>query len=329
MKKRNIIAILAALAIVLTVFAACGKNEGDDTTNPTVVGSDGQVYEEVTEIVTDAEGNTSVATVTKPVQVQTDAADTTSANATAKPSQSSQATLPTQSSGGSAQTGAPESTTTYEDVTFPEGEKIEVEVESDGRPADCRLDKLLNDSSKNKALYMNCVVVTSTNMGLVETGVNMKVYIKGSKFAMEMPMGVTTMRFAYDGKAMNLILPATKYYYTVADAEGENLMGGSMDMWNSLNSSTMEYVETTEVKIRGNNYICETFTDSTNTNKYYFNKKGELKRIEIIAAGGETSILKINECSTKVDDKIFSVPKGYKQLTEDALAALGGSLGLQ
>lgn len=308
MKKRNIIAILASLAIVLTVFAACGKNE-DDVTNPTVVGSDGQVYEEVTEIVTDEEGNTSVATVTKPVETQAGAT-------TAQPS-------------GGTQSGTAEGTTTYEDVTFPEGEKVEVEVGKDGRPENCRLDKLLNASSKSKALYMSCVVVTNDNFGLVETGVSMKVYIKDSKFAMEIPMGVTTMRFAYDGKSMNLILPATKYYYTVAAGEGEDLMGGSMDMWNSLSSDTMEYVETTEVKIRGNEYICETYSDSTNTNKYYFNSKDELKRIEIITPDGQTSILKINECSAKVDDSIFSVPKGYTMLTEEALAALGGSLGLQ
>ncbi len=311
MKKRNIIAILMALAVVLTVFAACGKNDDDETTtNPTVVGSDGQVYQEVTEVVTDVEGNTSVITVTKPVETQKPDGNGTTA--------------------GQTQPGTTvEGTTTYEDVTFPEGEKVEVEVDKDGRPENCRLDKLLNASSKSKALYMNCVVVTSDNFGLVETGVNMKVYIKDAKFAMEIPVGVTTMRFAFDGKSMNLILPATKYYYTVAAGEGEDLMGGSMDMWNSLSSGTMKYVDTTNVKVRGNEYICETYTDSTNTNKYYFNSKDELKRIEIITADGQTSILKIHECSAKVDDSIFSVPKGYSQLTEEALAALGGTLGLQ
>ena len=73
MKKRNIIAILASCAAVLTIFTACGKKE-EDVTNPTVVGTDGKVYEEITEAVTDAEGEavtdaqgeTQVVVVTKP-----------------------------------------------------------------------------------------------------------------------------------------------------------------------------------------------------------------------------------------------------------------------
>ena len=73
MKKRNIIAILASCAAVLTIFTACGSKE-DDVTNPTVVGTDGKVYEEITEAVTDtqgeavtdAAGETQVVVVTKP-----------------------------------------------------------------------------------------------------------------------------------------------------------------------------------------------------------------------------------------------------------------------
>ena len=192
MKKRNIIAILASLAVVLFVFAACNGNGGDDVTNPTVVGEDGSVYEQVTEVVTDAagepvigsDGETKVVTVTKPV---TEPADAT-----------------VNSQGGT------EGTTTYEDVTFPEGEKVEVEVDKDGRPEDCKLDKITKSTAKSKAFYINGMVVTSENFGIVDTGVSIKLYMKDSRVAMEMPMGVTTMRIAYDGKNMHIILPATK-----------------------------------------------------------------------------------------------------------------------
>ncbi len=301
MKKRNIIAILASLAVVLTVFTACDKS-GDDT-NPTIVGADGQVYEQVTEVVTnaageavtDAEGNTKVDTVTKPV--------TTTGN------------------------GSTESTTTYEDVTFPEGEKVEVEVDKEGRPEDCKLDKLLTASAQNKALYLNCTVVTSDNFGLGETGINMKMYMKNDKFALEFPLLITTIRVAYDGKEMNFMIPSQKSYYPIASGEDSVGVIDSVAMWESIVSDSLEYKETTNVTIRGNSYVCEVYGDSTNVNKYYFNSKDELKRIEVIAADGTTSILKVNECSTNIDDSIFTVPNGYTQLTEEDMMGFSASLG--
>lgn len=331
MKKRNIIAILASLAAVLLLFAACsGNNNEDDVTNPTVVGADGQVYQEVTElvtevvteIVTDVNGETvtdangkvetktevvsQVVTVTKPVENQP-------VNGT---------------TAGSVEGTTVEGVTTFEDVTFPEGEKVEVEVDKDGKPAESKMQKILSDTSKNKSFYLNATIVTNQNLGIVETGVPLKLYMKGTKFAFEMKLGLATMRMAFDGKSMNIILPETKYYYSVAAGEEGEMVEESMNIWGSIGSDTMGYVETTKVKLKGVEYICETYSDSTNTNKYYFNDKDELKRIEIIGADGTTTIFKVYECSSKVDDSIFSVPKGYKQLTEEALAGIFGNMGL-
>ena len=58
MNKKHIIMILSALAVILVVFAACGKkNKGTETTEPVVTVTDaaGQVYEQVTEIVSEVE----------------------------------------------------------------------------------------------------------------------------------------------------------------------------------------------------------------------------------------------------------------------------------
>ncbi len=311
MKKRNIIAILASLAVVLFAFAACNGNGEDDVTNPTVVGEDGSVYEELTEVVTDAagepvigsDGETKVVTVTKPVTEPADA--------------------PTNSQGGT------EGTTTYEDVTFPEGEKVEVEMDKDGRPEDCKLDKITKSTAKSKAFYINGMVVTSENFGIVDTGVSIKLYMKDSRVAMEMPMGVTTMRMAYDGKNMHIILPATKYYFSQPVEGGDtSAMDEALGMWDTIGSETMDYIETTNVKIKGNEYVCESYSDGVNVNKYYFNKKDELKRIEFISPDGTTSIFKVYECSSKVSDSIFEVPKGYKPLTEEALQGFMGNLGV-
>ena len=311
MKKRNIIAILASLAVVLFVFAACNGNGEDDVTNPTILTDDGFVYEQVTEVVTDAagepvigsDGETKVVTVTKlvtePADVTTNAQSTT------------------------------EGTTTYEDVTFPEGEKVEVEMDKDGRPEDCKLDKITKSTAKSKAFYINGMVVTSENFGIVDTGVSIKLYMKDSRVAMEMPMGVTTMRMAYDGKNMHIILPATKYYFSQPVEGGDtSAMDEALGMWDTIGSETMDYIETTNVKIKGNEYVCESYSDGVNVNKYYFNKKDELKRIEFISPDGTTSIFKVYECSSKVSDSIFEVPKGYKPLTEEALQGFMGNLGV-
>lgn len=314
MKKRNVIAILASLAVVLFAFAACNGNGEEGVTNPTILTDDGLIYEQVTEVVTDAagepvigsDGETKVVTVTKLVTEPDQAAD-----------------APTNAQGGT------EGTTTYEDVTFPEGEKVEVEIDKDGRPEDCKLDKITKSTAKSKAFYINGMVVTSENFGIVDTGVTIKLYMKDSRVAMEMPMGVTTMRMAYDGKNVHLILPATKYYFSQPVEGGDTgVMDEALGMWDTIGSETMEYIETTNVKIKGNEYVCETYSDGQNINKYYFNKKDELKRIEFIAPDGTTSIFKVNECSSKVSDSIFEVPKGYKPLTEDALQGFMGSMGI-
>jgi hypothetical protein len=313
-KKRNVIAILASLAVVLFAFAACNGNGNEDVTNPTILTDDGLIYEQVTEVVTDAagepvigsDGETKVVTVTKLVTEPDQAVD-----------------APTNAQGGT------EGTTTYEDVTFPEGEKVEVEIDKDGRPEDCKLDKITKSTAKSKAFYINGMVVTSENFGIVDTGVTIKLYMKDSRVAMEMPMGVTTMRMAYDGKNVHLILPATKYYFSQPVEGGDTgVMDEALGMWDTIGSETMEYIETTNVKIKGNEYVCESYSDGQNINKYYFNKKDELKRIEFIAPDGTTSIFKVNECSSKVKDSIFEVPKGYKPLTEDALQGFMGSMGI-
>lgn len=347
MKKRNIFAILAALAVMLVVFAACGEKEPEQPENPTVIGADGQVYEEVTEIateivteivsevvtdkqgeaVTDKEGKTevvtevktevltTVVTVTKPYEPST--AETT----TDKKQENTSASEP------SSEGSSVESTTTYEDVTFPEGTIIEVEMGSDGKPKEPLMEKVLNASKDSKQFYLNATIVTGEMLGF-ETGMPVKMYLSGDNMAFEFSMGVALkIRMVYAGNKMHMIFPEQKAYYTIAAGEGDSgLSDSEFNLWNTIGSDTMKYVSTSKVTIKGNTYTCEEYTDSTNTNKYYFNGKKELKRIEIITPDGEATILKITECSAKVDNSIFNVPKGYKELTEDSMKTLFGGL---
>ena len=347
MKKRNILAILAALAVVLVAFAACGDKKNPEPENPTVIGADGQVYEEITEIateivteivsevvtdkqgeaVTDKEGKTevvtevktevvtTVVTVTKPYE-----APTTEAATDGKQENTTASTEP------SSEGSSVEATTTYEDVTFPEGTIIEVEMGSDGRPKEPLMEKIMNASASSKQFYLNATIVTGEMLGF-ETGMPVKMYISGDDMAFEFSMAAMKLRMVYANNKMHMIFPSAKAYYTIDAGEGgSSLTDSEFNLWASIGADTMDYVSTSKVSLKGTTYTCEEYTDSTNTNKYYFNSKKELKRIEIITPEGEATILKIAECSAKVDSSIFNVPKGYTKLTEDSMEKLFGGL---
>lgn len=348
MKKRNIIAILAALAATLVLFAACGEKEPEVEEPSTIIGVDGQVYEEVTEIateivteivsevvsevVTDKEGKTeikteivteiksevvtSVVTVTIPYESAT--AD--------KTTNSKQETTSTSASETPSEGSSAESTTTYEDVTFPEGTLIEVEMGTDGKPKETLMQKVLMNSKNNKQFYLNATIVTGETLGF-ETGVPIKMYMKGDNSAMEFSYGGLKIRMVYAGDKIHMIFPVANAYYTV-DAGTDNSQTSSslINIWDSINPDNMNYTSTSKVTIKGTTYTCEEYSDSTNVNKFYFNSKKELKRIEIITAEGDVTIFKISECSAKVDDSIFDVPKGYTKLTDESMQSLFSGL---
>ncbi len=346
MKKRNIFAILAALAVMLVVFAACGDKEPEQPENPTVVGADGQVYEEVTEIateivteivsevvtdkqgeaVTDKEGKTEVVTevktevLTTVVTVTVPYEPSTAETTTDKKQETTTASEP------SSEGSSVESTTTYEDVTFPEGTLIEVEMGSDGRPKEPLMEKVMNASANSKQFYLNATIVTGEMLGF-ETGMPVKMYIDDNDMAFEFAMAAMKLRMVYAGNKMHMIFPTAKAYYSIdAGESGSGLSDSEFNLWGTIGSDTMDYVSTSRVTLKGVTYTCEEYTDSSNTNKYYFNGKNQLKRIEIITQDGQVTILKIAECSAKVDKSIFNVPKGYTKLTEDSMEKLFGGM---
>ncbi len=353
MKKRNIIAVLAALGAALMLFAACGDNSDGEPEVSTVIGADGQVYEEVTEIqseivtevvteivteiVTDKSGEaitnskgetevisevvseiksevvTSVVTVTKPYSDSTTtekAAETTASQTTAS---------------GSTDT-TEEATTTYEDVTFPEGTLIEVPMDpSTNTPKEPLMNKVMSASQDSRQFYLNCTIVTGETLGL-ETGMPVKMYLKNNNMAFEFTVGLMKVNMIMADNKFYMLFPSAKAYYEVSSSDSSDVGNIDTDLWGSLGSPTMDYVSTSRVKIKGTTYTCEEYSDSGNTNKYYFNSKEELKRIEIIASDGSVTILKISDCGSSVKDSVFTVPKGYTKLSEESLSALLGSL---
>ncbi len=336
MKKRNILAILAALAVVLVAFAACGEKEPEQPENPTVIGADGQVYEEITEVVTeivteivtdkqgeavtDKEGKTevktevltTVVTVTKPYETTTKddgkQDETTSADNSA------------------------EVTESYENETFPEGTDIEIELDKDGKPKELLMQDLILDIKDKKSFTFNATFVTGEIAGF-ESGMAFKMYSKGNNTAMEMGFGPLQLRFLMANNKMYYVFPRAKAYIEAGDIDGTDASSttASMDgLWDIIDPNNLTYVNTTKVTLKGNTYICEEYGDANNINKYYFNSNKQLKRIEMITDSGESVIIKVSEFSSKVDEKVFSV-KGYSVMTEEQAEAyfssMAGSLG--
>ena len=219
MKKRNSVAILAVLAAMLFVFAACGKGDKDDKKDST---KEDVAFEEVTvvqtdangEVVTDAEGNTSFVTVTRPV--------------TTKPAENS--------SEFSAET----------QTAAPDGEKVDVEIDASGLPTESKLKKLVKEIVAKNAIFID------GSMPMEGQNVAMKVYIKGDKFAAEMKMGATNIRVIYGKDGVKMIFPSLKYYITMpAESVGAMDTQEMMDMVNKMASDDLKYVETTSVKLDG------------------------------------------------------------------------------
>lgn len=346
MKKRNIIAILASCAAVISIFTACGKKE-EGVTNPTVVGTDGKVYEEITEAVTDTEGEavtdaageTQVVVVTKPYTTKKaeKEKEKDKDKDKGKEKDNTQAPEENPAAPGVSETTMPEippifttdpsveTTTTIDDVTKGEGEVVDVPLDSSGKPQQSMKDKIFKDVAKNKAIYMDCAIVTNDSQAFAQN-MNMKFYIKGNKVAIEVPLGLQQIRMAYDGKSMNLIFPSAKAYFPAGTADSGYDMVDEMGIWSAISSEEMEYVKTTKV----DGYTCETYRDQTGSlAKYYFDSTGNLKRMEIITPEGSSTIFKISAISTSFDEDVFSVPKGYTEFTEENFESMAGMLGIQ
>ena len=361
MKKRNIFAVLATLVAAVTLFAACGSNDETNEEPSTVIGADGQVYKEVTEIATeivsevvsevvteirtepktDSKGEvvtnskgvtevvteivseivteiktevvTSVVTVTKPYEPTTQAGDSETTTAA-----QSDTTDTTDSTG--------ETTTSVEDVPFPEGELIEVPLDASGQPQDPLMKRIMTASAETKQLYLDCVIVTGETLG-VETGMPCKVYMSGNNIACEFSTGVSLkIRMIVKDGAVSMLFPNVKTYYQIGSSDDANVGDVDMGIWETIGSAEMDYVSTSSVTVNGTKYTCETYNDSTNENRYYFNAKQQLKRIEVETAEGDISIIKVNSCTSTVDSSIFDIPKGYTKLTEEDVQKMMSAL---
>ncbi len=345
MKKRNIIAVFAALAAALVLFAACGKNGDDEPEVSTVIGEDGRVYEEETEVqteivteivtelktevvtnkkgeaVTNKEGKTEVVSevvsevksevVTTVVTVTKPYVPPTTTATTAKGEESSAATT---------QAGITVPNTTSVDG-IPWGGATGEVIAGEGL-----MKQILTASKERRQLFISCKVISSMD-GSSPTEIPIKVYVKNNNMALEYTLGKASVRMVTANGQLNLVFPAVKYYCAIGDASSAEAGGVDYAIWEALGSDTMKYDRTEKVTMNKSQYKCEYYIGDGTVNRYYFTATGKLVRIEIEASDGTISIMSVDDYATTVSDSVFEIPGNYTKISEDKLESLMGSMG--
>lgn len=127
-------------------------------------------------------------------------------------------------------------------------------------------------------------------------------------YSVQVTMSVFSVRvFCNNGKYYMALPSMGKYAEVAADDIGD--IG---DISDSFKDKEAKYVKTTSVKVGKETYTCEEYKTSTGTAKYYFNSKGEWKRMEIIE--GETILVwEITSFTKSVENKMFEIDKLWKK----------------
>ncbi|HBL40474.1 MAG TPA: hypothetical protein DDY98_02440 [Ruminococcaceae bacterium] len=350
MKKKNVVLILSLLAVVLVVFAACGKNgKGKENEPETVTDANGQVYEQVTEIVTEVKSEvvsevvTEVVTnkngekVTKKDGTPEIKSEVVTEIVTEIVSKVENITIPytTQVTTKKGETTA-EATTAEEFNTelLGSGTPVEVATNKDGRPVSSLLTNMFDKAKSGKQMMIK-LYVSSQDMSDLGT-MAYTFYVKGDKMAVEMsvPMvaslgalgSIGSIRAILNGNTATINF-AKSYHYTTTLDDAED-MGLGTEIFDAIAAEGMDYKGTSKVKDGSKTYDCETYTDGTTTNKYYFTagsgQTGKLARVEIISEDGTSTVMKVVDYSYSVSDKEFEAVG--KAMSEEDLEKMFGSI---
>lgn len=120
-------------------------------------------------------------------------------------------------------------------------------------------------------------------------------------------MGMAVKIFSSNGKYY-MAVPMLNKYTEISKDE----IGDMTEFTDAFKASDAKYVKTTTVKDGKKTFTCEEYSIDDGTLKYYFNEKGEWKRLEMIQ-DDYSVIWEIDTFSNKADDSLFAPSKGMKQ----------------
>ncbi len=347
MKLKRFIAIAVCLATVLTVTAACSKDDFEDVTvyetdmwGETVTNEKGEnvtvpVEGGSVEYVTDEKGNQLLDENGEKItilhyyvnDVDENGNVVTNANKEPVTKVHTSAPLTTLPSGS------------LDDLINGSGEMPTVEVETMPEGTTVQTTERLYDKTLKKTLASGKFYIemkTKYNADGVGVVANYGMAISGNKTYMKTNMQVSfinlTLEFIMRDNNMYILNSKKKVYIESTNAEGfdDDMMTGDQ-IQEALGSTTSQYQKTSIVTTGGKTYICEEYLDNGTVFKYYFDKSTEeLKRIEYEAEDGTTIAMDIVKITGNPSDSYFEVPSGFKKVSEDEFtnAMLGGYAGL-
>lgn len=200
--------------------------------------------------------------------------------------------------------------------------EIEVELDSSGKPADSVMEKSFTDIIKS-GTYTSKFVISNLDAdgNPVSDLIPLTTIVDGKKVYMEATMpaesGSIRCAFLFTPDGSYIIIPSMKAYMVFEDTglgEDFNEMFSSIEQIEGEYAENTNYVSTSEVTFDGQTYICETYETEGNVSKYY-SQDGNIKRIEMINADGNTTIVEVEEISPTADSSKFTLPSGYIDIT--------------
>ncbi len=342
MKMKRFITVALCLATVLTITAACKKDELENVTvyetdmwGETVTNDKGEnvtvaIEGASVEYVTDEKGNQLLDEDGERVTIlhyyvnDVDDEGNVVTNADKEPVTKVHSSAPS--------TTLPQS---IQDIISGEAEMptIEVETMPEGTTVQTSqrlFDKNYRDIISSGNFYVEMSMKTNVEgMGM---STNVAYAMSGNKMYSKMNMNMmsfinVTLECILKDDTAYTIYPKKKIYMEAA-ADG---MLDMEDINTSLGSTDAVYQQTTVVTSKDKTYICEEYLVDDIVYKYYFDKDTEvLKKIEYEAGDGTTIVMDILKLTKNPDSSYFEIPSNYKKVTEDqfANAIMGGLMSL-
>lgn len=222
-----------------------------------------------------------------------------------------------------------ESFTLISDETMPTGSKVEVTVDSSGKPKDSLIDKALGNTFKGDKYSMKFNAQIYAN-GTRQT-MPAAVYVSGNKSLIELSLSTASLaKFGILSNdsgnyfLINALSGMYKGYSKLSDEDAEeyNIISNFADF---SDTEDLDYVKTEKVTYKGVEYLCEEYRGEDSTTRFFFSN-GKLSRIENIGDDGSRVFLENIEITTNFSESVFDI-KGYKEFNENDLAGLSGLLG--
>lgn len=195
-------------------------------------------------------------------------------------------------------------------------EEIEVEIGNDGKPVHDDIKQTYTELIESNSFMMDFNI--KGNMNGTDTVVPIVAMRDGDQvyFKVIMPVdekGSMEFNCIIKNKQCYLIIPSMRAYLIVpADTVGEFIPSDII----TESESNVKYISTAEVEYEGESYLCDIYEDPQGATVKYYYKDGELKRMENIVDETNSTIIEINEISSKVDKSKFKVPNNYIDMTK-------------